>query len=503
MILTILYYLFITLLLLLLLKELVPYITYKMYYEKQGIKYYHIPVFGMMSKLFTPNDKDVLSGLKKFSREHKDEDLVVFNDLGFNKVFMINKKELMAKYFLKEVDHTVRINLIDMPFSMGFFMESGQKATKARVIFNEFFKPNNLKKNTASIQKIISKRFEELREEGWGSETKNLEFKEFEMKEFFPKVFSQVVNEILFGKDDYPEFEGKSLPETIDKLVEEMIGAWQNPLNILTFGWATDLGLMSQYNKAYKYGQHVNEEILKLVKRRKKKSAEDLELNMIDLMLKHNLTATKSDQLDLDSMVANVTLFQIGGAETTKNSLEATVKLISNSPKTIEKISKEVTQIFKNEEDFLNYDNYEKCEFMNNAIDEGLRMIPPAGVTVPRRVIKDMKIGKYTIKKGEKLTIPITAFQFNEDDFDAPDKFDDTRFNKSNARKIKRNSYMPFYSGKKSCLGKYLAELLIRMIIANLVRKFEVKGDGVDPKIIIVFAIGVDSCKLLLKPRVD
>lgn len=64
----------------------------------------------------------------------------------------------------------------------------------------------------------------------------------------------------------------------------------------------------------------------------------------------------------------------------------------------------------------------------------------------------------------------------NEKYFKNPEQFIPERFSKENKKSIDKNSYMPFLNGRRKCIGKNLAELMMRMLICNLMHRFEIKG---------------------------
>lgn len=223
---------------------------------------------------------------------------------------------------------------------------------------------------------------------------------------------------------------------------------------------------------------------------------------MIDLMLKFNKTAKKEDIIDEKMMVSNVSLFEIAGIDTTKSSTQSFFKVVSNMPKIVKKISEEeLPKIFEKEQDWDNYDKYHESEFLNKVIDELMRLHGPSSFIFHRKATKDTKLGKYFIKKGESVSISLLGLHMNEENFENPEVFDIERFSKERKKNVKRNSYMPFYSGKRACIGKYLAELTLRMIVFRFLDMFELRGDGNEVSRVMGLTTTVRDCNVVFRPK--
>lgn len=154
----------------LIMKDLIPYLKYLSKYKKQGIKFNYIPIIGYPGAIFAPKSKDFYSSLKKLVLEtHKNEKIIAFNEYeGTDLVFLLNDLDLVKEFLVKEVEHTIRHDVLKMPAKFGFFEEGGNHALNRRSIFSEFFKPENLKNATPGIYKIITKHLEKLKIENWG-----------------------------------------------------------------------------------------------------------------------------------------------------------------------------------------------------------------------------------------------------------------------------------------------------------------------------------------------
>lgn len=487
-------------------KDILCYLRYKKYYANQGIKYHYIPLLGAPWILFDFKSKDIFSKLKRtFAQKYKDEDIIAFNHYDKTKVgLFVNNPDLVREYTLIENDVSKRLSFVKMPFSIGFILEHGQRALTLRAIFNEFFRPANLKLITPKINELAKSKMATLKKELWGDEKSGFEFKEYEMKNFTPELFIDIVNEILFGSEEFPMIDGMKLPEATYNLATDFVKLISDPLHILSFGLLHDYGLHPRSRNFEKRGVRIQEKIFKVIKKRENRKDSELGVNMIDLMIKYNRTCKDKDKLSDEEMIANVVLLVVAGFDTVKSSTESFLKIMSEEEKqeivkTIQ--NREIPKIFKNEEDWEDNDNYEKSDYLNKTINEFLRMYGPSGISFERLVMKDFKLGKYKFHKGDTMMMPFLTYHFNENNFANPNKFDIERFSEENKKNIRKLSYVPFYDGKRACIGKYLAELLMRMIFTRLLDTFDIKSNGKEFELEFKFSQCVKDATILIKPR--
>lgn len=480
---------------LLALKEIIPRISYLLYYKSQNIPFHYVPIFGVTRAVFSGSKTDIFGNIKDLLRnKYRDNEIIAFNAFnGTHISFLLNNLKVIRDFFIKENDYTVRVNLKIFP-DMGFFYESGEKALNRRGIFSDFFKSDNLEKVTPLIQKIILEKLKEFKKEEFKSGT---ELHIVNLRPLLTSIFSDIVNEVIFGSFDSPLIDGKKIPAIFLETTNLAMSVYRDPLNMLTFGLLPILGLDKRARRSKYLLNKIAEEVKKTVKKRLETENREYGLDMIDLMLKHNAN-NKDDQLTMEEIINNSNAFINAGIDTSQNTTESYLKIISQKEDILEKlVEEEIPRIFKKEEDFNNYYNYDKSELLNCTLDEIMRLLPVAGIPFGRVITKDIKIGKYNLKKGNHILIPVIALQHNPKYFENPDQFISDRFS-SNGQKIKKNSFMPFMGGKRNCVGKYLGELTVKMVLINLLNRFKIRGTDRKYTKTVRFVYGVDQCDVLI-----
>lgn len=106
-----------------------------------------------------------------------------------------------------------------------------------------------------------------------------------------------------------------------------------------------------------------------------------------------------------------------------------------------------------------------------------MRIYAPTGVSLPRITIKNFTLGKYTFFKGTSWTFNFTAHHLDAQNHSNPCEFMFERYadSSNNAERTNPAANMPFGIGRRSCIGKYLGELMVQVVLVNLLRDFEIE----------------------------
>lgn len=224
----------------------------------------------------------------------------------------------------------------------------------------------------------------------------------------------------------------------------------------------------------------------------------DLGVSIIDLMVKHNKEAeNEEDKIKIGEMIYNAMTFHLAGMDTSRTTSESLINFVSLNPKQKNFLTEKIfPEIF--EKDKYIYETYDSSAQLNQFIEEILRFYNPAELTFPREVTRDLKLGKYLLKKGSKVMIPIHALHTSGRFFENEEKFDLERFSEENSKKIKKNTFLPFSGGRRACIGKYFGLLMIKTNVCSFFENFEILK-GYESNHVIRFTYGVENCFLDLK----
>ena len=112
----------------------------------------------------------------------------------------------------------------------------------------------------------------------------------------------------------------------------------------------------------------------------------------------------------------------------------------------------------------------ERMPALYGVVLETLRVYPPI-VTLLRQVIEPFEFGGYRIARGENLFLPTIVPHFLAEHFPEPERFDITRYRAPrNEHRAVKGAFAPYGRGVHQCLGASLAEVILMLSLATLVR---------------------------------
>lgn len=162
-----------------------------------------------------------------------------------------------------------------------------------------------------------------------------------------------------------------------------------------------------------------------------------------------------------------VTIF-IAGQETTTSAMGFLLLLLAQNPDILAQIREECMELSENG---LNMESIYQLQNTWQAVREALRLYPPAWA-VSREAIQSDEIGGVNIPAGATAFLSVYAMHRHPDYWEAPEEFRPSRFATDNYPK---EAYLPFGAGPRKCIGSHFAMLEMVVILAHLVRKFDLK----------------------------
>lgn len=109
---------------------------------------------------------------------------------------------------------------------------------------------------------------------------------------------------------------------------------------------------------------------------------------------------------------------------------------------------------------------------MGLAMKETLRMHPPL-ITVSRRLGRDLEVNDISIPKSTFVSVVFQVTHHDERIWSNPAQFDPERFNKQRSEQLKCPfGYAPFGAGKHHCIGYQFAEIMVKLGMAELLKRF-------------------------------
>ncbi|EED14437.1 cytochrome P450, putative [Talaromyces stipitatus ATCC 10500] len=205
------------------------------------------------------------------------------------------------------------------------------------------------------------------------------------------------------------------------------------------------------------------------VKRRKTRHPD-----YIDFM-SHLLQAEEKGHLTLPDLVANANLMVIAGSETTATILSGTIYYLCTHPRVMQKLLDEVRTSF-NSSDEINIARISHLKYINAVIDESFRLYPPAAGSHPRITPPEgaMILGQWlpgnTSMGMAQYAVFRSPYNFKDPEIYLPERWLDEEGPYKDDR---REALQPFSFGPRNCIGRNLANIEMRLILAKMLWHFD------------------------------
>jgi cytochrome P450 len=120
--------------------------------------------------------------------------------------------------------------------------------------------------------------------------------------------------------------------------------------------------------------------------------------------------------------------------------------------------------------------------YTNMAIDEVLRLHPPVW-SIDREARRDDTIDGVSIAKGSVVMVSPWVTHRSPALWTNPEGFDPERFNERAVAKRPAGAYFPFGLGPHTCIGRGLAQMILRLVVPRVLQRFRLDlVVGFEPK---------------------
>jgi cytochrome P450 family 110 len=163
-----------------------------------------------------------------------------------------------------------------------------------------------------------------------------------------------------------------------------------------------------------------------------------------------------------------VLLFQ--GHELTGDSLTWTLGELVAHPPVLARLRQELDEVVG--PDGVRSTHLPRLPYLEAVVYEGLRLRPSNLLTSLRRVKQPTSLGGYLLPEGTLVAICYPALSMRDDLFPDPHRFDPEHFL---GKTFPADVWSAFGGGPRICPGKDLALVILKVALATLVRKAELK----------------------------
>ncbi|XP_070793557.1 cytochrome P450 2C5-like [Pituophis catenifer annectens] len=192
----------------------------------------------------------------------------------------------------------------------------------------------------------------------------------------------------------------------------------------------------------------------------------------------------------LENLVRSVLEMFFAGTVSTSNALVSSLYVVAKLPHIQAKVQHEIDEMVGANR-IPSMENRLKMPFTNAVIHEVQRCWKDSLETFPRATTCDIKFHGYNIPKNMAVVPVFPSVHFDPLQWETPEKFNPDHFLDEKGQFRKRDAFMPFSAGKRSCPGEALARMELFLFFSVLLQKFTFYLD-VDTKDMDVISLITD-----------
>jgi cytochrome P450 len=193
--------------------------------------------------------------------------------------------------------------------------------------------------------------------------------------------------------------------------------------------------------------------------------------DLLSILLRAQERGEQSDRQIRDEVMTML----LAGHDTTALTLTYTWYLLSQHPEAERRVHAEIEAVLGGDRPTMA--DVAEFDYLERVIDEAMRLYPPV-YTMFREPKQTAELGGYRIPEGSAIMLSQWAMHRSERYWDRPDTFDPDRWTRDADRP--RFTYFPFGGGPRHCIGKHLAKLEAKLILARTAQqyRFEYTREG-------------------------
>ena len=292
--------------------------------------------------------------------------------------------------------------------------------------------------------------------------------KPFSIRETTQEITLRVILQVVFGLH-----QGER-SQQLRHLITALLNSFDTPMtsSIVFFSFLQkDWGAWSPWGRFLRLKQQIKEVIYQEISERRAEiqESETFSTNYTDILSLLMLAKDEDGQTMTDEELHdNLMSLLIAGHETTASALVWALYWVTYLPEVRHQLLEELDRLGDKPTPI----EIAKLPYLSAVCAETLRIypiVPAAFLRVPQSPIEIMG---YTFPAGSALALSVYLLHQREDLYPQPKQFKPERFIE---RQYSAYEYLPFGGSNRRCIGSALALLEIKLVLAYIVSRFELK----------------------------
>lgn len=186
----------------------------------------------------------------------------------------------------------------------------------------------------------------------------------------------------------------------------------------------------------------------------------------------------------LPELYAECELLIIAGSDTTAVVISAAFFYLSRYPESQEKLAQEILSTFSSYDEIKAGPKLQGCQYLTALLQEAMRMAPPVAAEPPRMVREGgTTVDGHYFPEGTLLSTAFWAQHYNGDYYPEPMRFRPERWilreegNTEESVALAEKAFCAFSTGSRGCVGKNLAWLEMRIVLAKTLWRYGIVKD--------------------------
>ncbi|KAG8414165.1 hypothetical protein J3459_014993 [Metarhizium acridum] len=180
--------------------------------------------------------------------------------------------------------------------------------------------------------------------------------------------------------------------------------------------------------------------------------------------------------LGREELTAEALTQLIAGSDTTSNSSCALMNYLVHDPRVLQKLQAELDASIPEHVDVPTYDMVRDLQYLGWVINEALRHHSTSGIGLPRQVPPEspgVVIQGHFFPSGTILSVPTYTIHHSKEVWgEDAEEYKPERWENVTTRQ--KNAFIPFSHGPRSCVGRNVAEMEMKLILATWARRYAV-----------------------------